>query len=216
LKFAALIFDCDGTLVDSERIATEVIAEVAGEHGVIYDIESAYREFRGARMIDCVARVEQMRGSPVPDDFVPDIRRRMEIRFRRDLQAIAGADELLRTLSLPICVASNGPYNKTELNLRLTGLLRYFGNRIFSAHDVGHWKPKPDLFLHAAQAMNVQAHTCAVIEDSEPGVAAALAAGMHVFALRNEHLSVTQSQHITPVDSLFHLKELLPDRLANN
>jgi HAD superfamily hydrolase (TIGR01509 family) len=209
LQFSGLIFDCDGTLVDSEPIAIKVLVEIAGEHGAILEMESAMRAFRGAKLADCVTYIEQLRGSPVPEDFVPEIRRRIDQRFRCNLQPIAGAEELLRSLSIPICVASNGPRDKMELSLSVTGLLPYFSGRIFSAYEIGHWKPKPDLFIHAARAMNVDAKSCAVIEDSEPGVAAALAASMHVFALSNEHLDVARGEHITPIDSLWQLKDLL-------
>ena len=209
MRFHALIFDCDGTLVDSERIAVQVLVEMAEENGVALQIESATRSFRGARMSDCVTHIEALRGSSLPNDFTAEVRRRVAERFRHELKPIAGADELLRSLTIPICVASNGPLDKMELSLSLTGLLPYFAGRIFSAYEVGHWKPRPDLFLHAAQALNVEARCCAVIEDSEPGVAAALAAGMHVFALRNEHLEVDRSEHISPIDSLLELKALL-------
>lgn len=210
MKFAAFIFDCDGTLVDSERIATEVIAEVAGEHGAFFDVDAAHKQFLGTRMADCITAIEaKLGGAKLPEDFAAESRRRMELRFTRDLKAVPGADELLRSIVLPLGVASNGPRNKTEANLRIVGLLQYFGEYIFSAYDIGHWKPKPDLFLHAARTMQVEPQACAVVEDSEPGVAAAVAAGMHVYALRNEHLNVTQSAQITPVDSLLHLKALL-------
>jgi HAD superfamily hydrolase (TIGR01509 family) len=207
-EFAALIFDCDGTLVDSERLAIEVIVEMAAEHGAFFNLENAIREFRGTKMADCVASIEAARGAPVPDNFVADARARMEMRFRRDLKPIDGAEELLRSLAIPICIASNGPRTKMEVSLTVTGLMPYFKDRIFSAYDVGHWKPKPDLFLHAARALNVDAHACAVVEDSEPGVAAAIAAGMHVFALRNEYLTVDKTAQITPVNSLKELQQL--------
>jgi len=216
MRFQALIFDCDGTLVDSERIAVQVLVEMAGENGVVLDLASALREFRGARMADCVKHIESLRGAPLPNDFTQEVRRRVADRFRRDLQPIAGADELLRGLSIPICVASNGPRDKMELSLSLTGLLPYFSGRIFSAYDIGQWKPNPELFLHAARAMQVDAKACAVIEDSEPGVAAALAAGMHVFALKNDCLSVVSSDRVTPLQSLLQLKYLLLSENAHN
>ena len=195
--FAAVIFDCDGTLVDSERLAIEVIVEMATEHGAALDLEQSLREFRGTRMADCVVRIEAVRGSPVPQEFVANTRRRMEERFRRDLKAIPGAHELLSGLAQPLAVASNGPREKMELTLGVTGLLPYFEGRLYSAYEVGHWKPKPELFLHAATELGVPPTECAVIEDSVPGIEGALAAGMSVFALANEHLDFARHPHLT-------------------
>ena len=107
--------------------------------------------------------------------------------FRDRLAPVAGAMELVRGLSLPFCVASNGPLEKIELTLGLTGLLPHFAGRIFSADEVGSWKPDPGLFLAAATAMGVDPSRCAVVEDSLPGLRAGLAAGMTVYALRPLH-----------------------------
>lgn len=95
-----------------------------------------------------------------------------------------GAHELLRRLRLPFCVATNGPREKVEQTLRLTGLRRYLGERVFCAYEIGHFKPDPGLFLHAASELGVAPQDCAVVEDSETGVLAALAAGMRVYCLR--------------------------------
>lgn len=96
---------------------------------------------------------------------------------------IPGAFDLLERLTIPFCVATNGPREKAELTLELTGLLKFFPDRLFSAYEVGIYKPDPGLFLHAAQVMGVAPERCAVVEDSLPGVQAGLAAGMQVYAL---------------------------------
>lgn len=95
---------------------------------------------------------------------------------------IDGAAALLETLSLYFCVASNAPWAEMELSLGLTGLRHHFGDRVFSAYDVGAWKPDPGLFLHAAAARGVAPSHCPVVEDSEGGVTAGVAAGMRVVA----------------------------------
>ena len=102
--------------------------------------------------------------------------------FRRELRAVEGIHAALDAIRLPTCVASSGPPEKIRLSLELTGLLPRFDGRIFSAYEVGSWKPDPGLFLHAAEAMGVPPDECAVVEDSVPGVRAGVAAGMRVFA----------------------------------
>lgn len=179
----ALIFDCDGTLVDSEPWLVEaMLAE-----GALYGLPGSAREMldaqRGAPMSRQIASVAAHSTQPLPADFETRVRERMAGYFKAHLQPIEGALELVRGLSLPFAVASNGPRHKIELVLGLTGLLPWFEGRVFSAYDIGAWKPAPDLFLHAAQALGVAPHDCAVVEDSASGIAAGLAAGMRVFAL---------------------------------
>ena len=179
----ALIFDCDGTLVDSEPWLVEaMLAE-----GALYGLPGTAREVldaqRGAPMSRQIAVVAARSSQPLPADFEDRVRARMAGYFKAHLQPIEGALELVRGLQLPFCVASNGPRHKIELVLGLTGLLPWFEGRIFSAYDIGAWKPAPDLFLHAAQQIGCAPADCAVVEDSASGITAGLAAGMRVFAL---------------------------------
>jgi HAD superfamily hydrolase (TIGR01509 family) len=185
----AIIFDCDGVLVDSERLANAVLVEYVREFGLVLSLEEALAQFTGGKMADCVAELERRLGHSLPDHFVPTFRERSAAAFRVHLRPIEGVEALVKNLhqrNLPYCVASSGPREKIELNLRITGLLGYFQARIFSAYEVGQWKPDPGLFLHAAQALGVEPQQCAVIEDSRPGVQAGLAAGMQVFAYQPE------------------------------
>jgi len=185
----ALIFDCDGTLVDSEEPGLEVLHALALEDGLSLALDEARQRFRGVRMAECVAWIAAQR----PDrpagfeaDFIARVRRQTDIRFRQGLQAMPGARELLGTLctrGLPIAVATNGPRQKVELSLGLTGLREPFGPHVYCAYEVGSFKPEPGLFLHAAQALGVAPQRCAVVEDSLPGLQAALAAGMRACSL---------------------------------
>ena len=134
-------------------------------------------------MAECVARIEAIGGVRMPDEFVPELRRRSAVEFRRRLQPIDGAREVLAALTVPFCVVSNGPREKIELSLTVTGLRDLVADRVFSAYDIGSWKPHPGLFLHAAAALGVDPGECAVVEDSIAGVEAGVAAGMHVYAL---------------------------------
>lgn len=182
----AFIFDSDGTLVDSEVPSMDVIYEQALSQGVRFTREEAHRVFRGLRMAEVIAWVSA-RMPQVPDDFAEvfarTVRSAQAERFHRGLGTIRGARELLGQLTVPFCVATNGPREKVELTLGLTGLLPCFGDRIFSAYEVGSFKPDPGLFLHAARVLGVAPQHCAVVEDSEPGIRAGLAAGMRVFSL---------------------------------
>jgi HAD superfamily hydrolase (TIGR01509 family) len=185
-RIDAIIFDADGTLVDSEEPGMDVMFEMALAQGVNLTRAQAYQQFRGARMAECVAWIaSQLPSLPVgfEADFTLQVRQQMDTRFRQGLEPLPGALALLQSLQQPFCVATNGPRAKVELTLGLTGLRPLLGERIFCAYEVGHFKPHPGLFLHAAQALGVLPSRCAVVEDSLPGVQAGLAAGMQVFCL---------------------------------
>jgi HAD superfamily hydrolase (TIGR01509 family) len=181
----AVIFDCDGTLVDSEPLAFEAIAAEAGSIGLALTAEKDRDLFNGQSMAGCLQAIEQRFGTRLPPGFEARMRRRMAALFRERLQPMPGALQLLQRLGVPCCVASNGPLEKIELTLQITGLLPFFGGRIFSAVEVGSFKPEPGLFLHAARALGAVPARCAVVEDSVAGVRAGLAAGMLVHALRS-------------------------------
>jgi len=180
-RIGLIIFDCDGVLVDSEPLATRVLVRMANRLELNLTEEEALPLFRGGKMADCVAEIERRLGKSVPDSFVPDVRRRMAEAFRRELRLVDGIEDVLDSLTIPVCVASSGPTEKIRLSLEITGLLPRFGHAIFSAYEVGVWKPDPGLFLHAALRMGVSPDACAVVEDSVPGVRAGVAAGMLVF-----------------------------------
>jgi HAD superfamily hydrolase (TIGR01509 family) len=180
----AVIFDCDGTLVDSEPILLQALADEAGA----LDPAASFTEgellaLKGQRMSYSMDVVARKLGRALPADFEARARARMAPVFRERLQPIPGAIELLRALKVPYCVASNGPLHKMQITLAVTGLLPLLEGRIFSAYEVGSFKPDPGLFLHAARALDVRPERCAVVEDSLPGIEAGLAAGMTVYAL---------------------------------
>ena len=208
MPIEAVIFDCDGTLVDSERLANAALAECVAPFGLRMTAEEAMRAYVGGKMADCVADLECRLGRKLPDSFIPDVRRRTAEAFRTHLEPVEGATDLLANLRLPFCVASSGPMEKIELSLALTGLSRFFASdRIFSAYDVGSWKPDPGLFLHAARSMGVAPAHCAVVEDSLRGVEAGTNAGMRTFWF--------QPQGLLPrsVEALHRLADL-PELLA--
>lgn len=178
-----VIFDCDGTLVDSENINAAAWSEHMTNFGVPLSHEEAYTRLKGLGMDECVAIVAGLCGKTIPNDFVPNLRVIMNRLIREKLQPINGALDLVKSMSIPFCVASNAPREKIELCLNVTGLLPYFDGAIFSAHDVKSWKPEPGLFLHAAKTKGFVPSECLVVEDSLPGIQAGLAAQMQVLAL---------------------------------
>jgi HAD superfamily hydrolase (TIGR01509 family) len=205
----AIIFDCDGTLVDSEVLANEVLVEAVAEHGLVIPVAEAVARFRGGKLAECLAELEQQLGRALPEDFIHEYRSRMAAAFRLRLRAVDGALDLVRSITWRCCVASSGPREKIELSLALTGLLPYFQNSIFSSYELGTWKPEPGLFLHAARAMGFEPHACVVVEDSLPGIQAGLAAGMQVFAFQPHGTDPRIPEDVCVITHLSELKSRL-------
>jgi len=181
-KERLLILDCDGVLVDSEPIANRVLNEALNDLGIAIGLDESAARFTGLSLASCAERVEQMLGAPLPESFLPDLERRTAKAFDRRLQPVRGVADLLSTIDWPRCVASSGSHRKIRHSLKIAGLARWFPDRaIFSADDVSQGKPAPDLFLLAARRLGFEPERCVVVEDSVPGVTAALAAGMTVY-----------------------------------
>jgi HAD superfamily hydrolase (TIGR01509 family) len=201
----AVIFDCDGTLVDSESLSAEVFCELLCHLGHVADPAEILLRFRGQQFARTLQELEASYGV-LPTDFADSFRDRTLEVYRERLCEIAGAAELLAAMTHPACVASNAPRSKIELCLDSAGLARFFPReRVFSAYEVGAWKPEPGLFLHAAEAMGAAPARCLVVEDSAPGVAAGLAAGMRVVALVHEDAPAWLPAGVRPIRSLGEL-----------
>ncbi len=176
-----LIFDCDGVLVDSERISHEVLAEMLAEQGLVLSLEETVTRFIGASTARCAEQLDELLGAGANAQFMPEFGRRCREAFSAGLLPVAGIAALLAALPMPFCVASNGNHAKMKFTLAHTGLLPLFSGRIYSADDVARPKPAPDLFLHAARCQGVAPADCAVVEDTPTGIAAARAAGMRAY-----------------------------------
>jgi HAD superfamily hydrolase (TIGR01509 family) len=176
-----IIFDSDGVLVDSEPIINRVFVQLLAECGHSLDYELTVREFSGATMADRLATMRQRLHWTPPPDFKAEFDRRLLDALEQELRPVPGVVPVLDSLECPWCVASNGSHHDISTRLRLAGLLERFNPRLFSAADVAHAKPAPDLFLHAATAMGAAPDRCAVVEDSARGVQAGVSAGMTVF-----------------------------------
>jgi HAD superfamily hydrolase (TIGR01509 family) len=176
-----VIFDCDGVLVDSERIAVRIDVELLAELGWPLSEEEVIERFMGRTTEHMLKAIEAQIDDLEPGWDVEFDRRYMEA-LEADLEPVDGVVEALDAISAPTCVASSGTHKKLRFTLGHTGLYERFAGRIFSAEDVARGKPEPDLFLHAASTLGADPAACAVVEDSRYGVQAARAAGMRVLA----------------------------------
>lgn len=180
-SFGLVIFDCDGVLVDSEPIANRVLTEQLRTVGLSMPEEEVMRRFVGRTRDGCLTLATELLGRGLPADFAAKWDASLFKALRNEVEAIDGVVELIRSLSIPFCVASNGTRDRLRLTLESCGLLPLFEGRIFCAADVAHPKPAPDLFLYAAKSMGVPPSGSAVIEDTPTGARAGIAAGMTVF-----------------------------------
>lgn len=180
---AGILFDCDGVLVDSERITNGVWAQLLTGIGLPMTTEQSLAIFMGNSMPRCVAIVEERLGRPAPSDLLPRFYEESAAALARDITPVAGIVPLLDWLEaqgVPYAVASNGEHAKMRVTLGATGLWERFEGRRFSATEVPRPKPAPDLFLHAARTMGFPPERTIVVEDSALGVEGATAAGMAV------------------------------------
>jgi HAD superfamily hydrolase (TIGR01509 family) len=182
MAIAHVIFDCDGVLVDSEPLSNRILAEDLTAIGLPTTTEESMRDFMGRSFAAGVVLIEERLGHPVPPEFAAAYHARLFAAFEAELKPVPGVVAVLDRLELPDCVASSGDHVRIRRALASAGLLERFEGRIFSAEDVEHGKPAPDLFLHAAAAMGFEPARCAVVEDSPAGVEAGRAAGMTVLA----------------------------------
>jgi HAD superfamily hydrolase (TIGR01509 family) len=173
-----VIFDCNGVLVDSEPIASAVFADALTRAGVPMTAETVARRFHGRRPADIVALVETATRQALPADLLSGVAAETLRRFRSELRPIPHVAHALTWLRGPKAVASSSPLDRMRASLTVTDLLRFFETRMFSASDVAKGKPEPDLFRLVAARLRVDPADCIVVEDSAPGITAALAAGM--------------------------------------
>lgn len=177
-----IIFDCDGVLVDSERLSIAVDQQVLSEVGWDLTLDEIVERFVGRSHEQFIEDVQQHLGHAVPNGWDEQNTLRYRETYRADLRAVPGIEAALDSIHLPSCVASSGSHDKMRFTLGLTGLWARFEGHIFSASEVARGKPAPDLFLHAARSMGWAPRKCVVVEDSPFGVQAALDAGMGVVA----------------------------------
>lgn len=192
-----LLFDSDGTLVDSEFLNNEVLSAELADSGINETAGNLVSRYRGWNFFKVLPDLQHRHDVVLDDSFTERFRERASEYFTEHLQPVADIEPVLSGLDYSKCVASNAPMKKLRHVLEVTGLHKHFADRLFSAYEINSWKPSPDLFLHAADQMGFKANQCIVIEDSDVGVEAARAAGMAVVlydpAGISQHLKVSET-----------------------
>ena len=185
VRFDAVLFDCDGVLVDSEPITNGVLRQMLNEAGWPLDQAECERIFIGKAVRDERARIEAETGRPLTEDWMRAFYARRDERLRAELRAVRGALEAVvaahdHTTGRIAC-ASGADRPKVVMQIEMAGMHPYFGDRIFSGHDLPRSKPHPDVYLAAAERLGVDPARCLVIEDTATGAKAGLAAGATVW-----------------------------------
>ena len=199
-----LIFDNDGTLVDSEFLCNLGLEIKLREYGVEASAAKMTEQYRGGKLADILQSIEQEHSIVLKENFTFEYRALVEKLFEKELNPCAGVPEFLSENTLSVCVASNGPVQKINKALEITGLKKYFGHHVFSSYQINSWKPDPDLFLHAAKQMGFATTECLIIEDSLKGIKAGLAAKIKTVLYDPMNLH----KRIDGVTSIHEMKEL--------
>ena len=186
VRFDAVLFDCDGVLVDSEHITNGVLRDMLEERGWRMGLQECMEVFVGKTVMDERARIERHTGQPLTPDWLDAFRARRNALLETHIEAIPNVGKALREVHAlhqgRIACASRADRFKVELMLRKVGLHQYLEGRIFSGQETPRNKPHPDVYLAAAHGLGVSAQRCAVVEDTLTGLAAGVAAGATVFA----------------------------------
>jgi HAD superfamily hydrolase (TIGR01509 family) len=186
MKFEAVLFDCDGVLVDSEPITNGVLRDMLAERGWVLTVAECMKQFVGKAVKDEAELIAQRTGQPITEAWLEAFRDRRNTALLAGVAAIANVHPAVRDVHAlyggRIACASGADRFKVELMLRKLDLLHFFDGRVFSGYETPRSKPFPDVYLAAAAALGVDPQRCAVVEDTVPGVTAGVAAGATVFA----------------------------------
>jgi len=206
---SAVLFDCDGVLVDSETITNTVMQESLASHGLSLELHEVTSLFVGGTIQSCYEQAKKL-GAHLPDSWVSDIYDEMYVRLAEDVTLIHGAAQVLDHLDMagiPYAVGSNGPHAKMAITLAKTGLQKRLQGRIVSREDVARPKPAPDIYIQAAQLLAQPPDRCIVVEDSVSGAKAGKAAGMVTWGFTAE----ASEESLSPIcDATFRNMPDLP------
>jgi HAD superfamily hydrolase (TIGR01509 family) len=186
MTFEAVLFDCDGVLVDSEAITCGALRDMLDENGWRLSLAECMAHFVGHSVRSRASLIEAHTGKPLTDAFMDEFYRRRNLRLENEITAIDGIHEAVRHVHERcegrIAVASGADRYKVEMMLQKVGLHHLFEGRIFSGHEMPRSKPFPDVYLAAAAHLQVAPTRCLVVEDTSVGIAAGVAAGSAVWA----------------------------------
>ncbi|WP_299689999.1 HAD-IA family hydrolase [uncultured Vibrio sp.] len=198
-----VIFDCDGTLIDSEKLCCQALVNVFCHFGAYLDVNECYTHFQGGKLADILMDTQQRLGLSISiDSLEPLYRSELETLFQRHLKPMDGALELIEFLKrqdIEYCIASNAPKSRIESSLTMTGMLDDFKGKVFSAFDANSWKPEPDLIMYTAMNMGYLPNECIYVDDTLKGIQAGVGAGIQSFRLRPSHSEsiASDSQTVT-------------------
>ncbi len=210
MKYDLIIFDCDGTLVDSEPVTNRLISTMMAERGISMTPEECLREFAGKNIMYITAFMEEHIGPFDHESFEEEYRSRCLTLFDDELEAVPGVIDILRQVRVKKCIASNGPRRKMEVTLKVTGIMKMFDpSNIYSAYDIGFWKPSPELYLHACAEMMVNPDRALVLEDTLPGVMGAVHGGIDVIVYNPDDDPVTKLDGIANYRSMQEIQSFL-------
>jgi HAD superfamily hydrolase (TIGR01509 family) len=180
-----VIFDCDGTLVDSEYLCNLALEINLAELGIQESTAKLIEKYRGWKLAEIFNQLEETHNIKLNESKYRGLVAEL---FDRELKPVDGVKKALPKIQQIKCVASSGPLEKINQALQITGLSEFFGSHVFSSYIVKSWKPDPGLFLSAAEAMNFRPEECAVVEDSKVGLIAAINAGMQAYFFNPENV----------------------------
>jgi len=229
-----ILFDCDGTLVDSEVLCSKAYVHMFAHFGIHLSLDDVFRKFKGVKLYEIIEQVNAEQGTTLAkEELEPLYRQEVARLFDSELQQIAGARELLAQVKVPMCTVSNGPVSKMQHSLGLTDMLHYFDDRLFSGYDIQRWKPDPAIVFHAAEKMQVPLERCILVDDSADapeklqvpvergilvdesaaGAQAGIAAGIPVFYFcADPHNKPIDHPLVTAFDNLAQLPALWRER----
>lgn len=210
MTVGCVFFDCDGTLVDSELLCTQAYVNTFAQFGGDLSLQEMFEKYKGVKLYDIIAEVCAGHHLSVSkEEFEPAYRKEVARLFDLELKPIAGAKALLEQITVPMCVVSNGTVPKMQHSLGLTEMLPWFTDRLYSGYDIDSWKPDPELMYHAAREMNVPIGQCILIDDSEAGAKAGIAAGIPVFYFcADAHNKPLDHPLVTPFTEMAELPAL--------
>lgn len=218
--FDAVLFDCDGVLVDSEPLVARVLSEMLTARGWPLTPAQAGEVFLGQSVAHLAGLIAERTGKPFTQQWLEDFRQQRNRALEQDLEAIRGAPGAVRAIAAAtggrIACASGADLHKVKLQLDKVGLLDVFGANVFSGQDLPRTKPHPDVYLAAAAALGVDPTRCAVIEDTVTGATAGVAAGATVFGFSEggPHHSTPEALRAVGARVIFQRMEDLPGLLA--